>query len=235
MTCKHCRSNQHTLGACPTRWAERVAAYGRRGQKLRTEEVNELYRASKRVFRYTLRSANFDERGTTALLTKFNDAGPRSAPTAAFSSVVPGRPQSGADGNRINRWLLPEGHKQYATEREARLVGTRFILQALSMQDAPEVPGNALRDDFMWLTGHIIEPGQYDDPVMKIPINFVEMFKDPRIVTSGHIVPLSHDGGFHTIENTFLQLKKSNDLQGDNTVDELLEMMQGILMRHGKI
>lgn len=235
MACNHCGAESHSKQACLHWWSGELTRIGALRETVSTSGAVELYTAARRVFRYNLLNAGYDLSGTNALLTKFNDAGPRSAPTAAFSKVKPGRPQSGADGNRINRWLLPDDHKQYATEREARLVGARFILQALSFSNAPEVPDNPFVDTFDgWLVNHRIVPGIYLDPVMLEPIDFNEMFENPRIVTSGHLTPLSHDGGFHTIENAFLQLKKSNDLQGDNAVNELLEMMEGILQRHGQ-
>jgi len=53
----------------------------------------------------------YPEREVRRLTTKFRDAGRRSAPWRPTSSRVPGRPQDGSDGNRINRWLLPPDHK----------------------------------------------------------------------------------------------------------------------------
>lgn len=236
MACNYCGAENHSKRACLRWWSDELARIGALREALSTSDATNLYSAARRVFRYTLLNAGYALSGTNALLTKFNDAGPRSAPTAAFSKVKPGRPQSGADGNRINRWLLPNDHKQYATESEARLVGARFILQALSLDGAPEIPDNPFVDTFTgWLVTDRIVPGAYLDPIMLEPIDFDEMFENPRIVTSGHIIPLSHGGGVHSIENAFLQLKKSNDLQGDNAVEELLEMMEGILKRHGRI
>ncbi len=234
MECRYCGSGAHTERICALKFSQRLGQFCGIGRNATVEEARELYEVARGVFRNTLRSCNYDDRKITALLTKFNDAGPRSAPTAAFSSVLPGRPQSGADGNRINRWLLPQDHKQFASEAEGRLIGTRFILQALSMQNAPEIPGNDYGDGFRWLLGHRLAPGEYLDPVMKEPIDFVELLNEPTLVTSGHFIPLSRDDGRHIVENTFLQLKKSNYLQGDNTLDELLEMMQRILARHSR-
>ena len=179
-----------------------------------------------------MRESGYSDKGINALLTKFNDAGPRSAPTMAFSQTVAGRPQSGADGNRINRWLLPVDQKQYASECVAKLVGTRYIFQALSMDGAPPLPSNRITSIFRWLLGHDILPGQYLDPILLLPLNFDEMFDSPRGITSGHLVPLSRGSGLHNIENTFLQSKRSNDLQSDNTLEELLELIEGILARH---
>ena len=235
MACDHCGSDGHQRRYCISWWVERMIQCGAAGTDVTADDAEKLYEAARNLFRVTLLESGYERRGIDAILTKINDAGPRSAPTAAFSKVKPGRPQSGADGNRINRCLLPKDHKQYASKREARLVGVRYILQALSMQNAPEVPGNPLAEAFVWLVGHEVRPGEYLDPVMLLPIDFGELFAEPRSVTSGHLIPLSHDDGFHTIDNTFLQLKKSNDLQGDNAVVELLEMLEGILKRHGRM
>ena len=226
----------HNYRECPDRWGPELVRldvmYQRNHEN--TEISREIYTAAKLLFRGILRERGYPDKGIQALLTKFNDAGPRSAPTAAFSKTVAGRPQSGADGNRINRWLLEPDHKQYATECEARLVGTRYIFQALSMTGAPVAPSGTIQHSFHWLVGHDITPGSYLDPVLLLPLNFNEMFNEPRTITSGHFIPLSRGVGLHNIGNTFLQSKKSNDLQSDNTLEELLAMISGVLDRHGR-
>ncbi len=144
---------------------------------------------------------------------------------------VPGLPQDGADGNRQTRWLLPEDHKFYADERDATLVELRYFLQALSMRGAPcVVDGDAL-NSWGWLLEGSFGDGEYLDPVKLIPINFDEFFATPRLVTSGHLVPLDR-GGRHQPHNTFLTLKESNDLQGNLTLDELLESIYYIVEAH---
>ena len=234
VSCTGCGSEQHNYRECPDRWGPELARLDVMYQRDsgNTEISREIYTAAKLLFRGMLREKEYPDRGIQALLTKFNDAGPRSAPTAAFSKTVAGRPQSGADGNRINRWLLEPGHKQYATECDARLVGTRYIFQALSMTGAPSLPSGTIENSFHWLVGHKIKPGAYLDPVLLLPLNFNEMFNEPRTITSGHFVPLSRGTGLHNIRNTFLQSKKSNDLQSDNTLEELLDMISGVLIRH---
>ena len=169
----------------------------------------------------------------TALLTKYNDAGPRSAPWRAVSSRVPGRPQDGRDGNRINRWELPENHKFYSTKRDGILIGIKYLLQTLSMDGAPASP-QELSQRYRWLTGHDIGPSQFRDPIQHVDVRLAEVIEQPRIITSGHIHPLDR-GGRHVPANTSLMLKVSNDLQGNLTVEELLDMIQGILQRHGRI
>ena len=232
--CSICGSDRHNARECPQKWAPELVKLDLKYQRNPgdTELSKEIYNAARLTFRGLLREEGYPDKGIQALLTKFNDAGPRSAPTAAFSKTVAGRPQSGADGNRINRWLLEPGHKQYATECEARLVGTRYILQALSMTGAPVAPSGTIQHSFHWLVGHDITPGSYLDPVLLLPLNFNEMFNEPRTITSGHFIPLSRGIGLHNIGNTFLQSKKSNDLQSDNTLEELLAMISGVLDRH---
>ena len=168
---------------------------------------------------------------TKAIHTKFNDAGRRSAPWRAFSKKMPGRPQDGADGNRINRWLMPTDHKFYATEKDATLVQIRYYLQALSMTNAPESTDSDFQDAFHWLAGHAIAPGEYLDPIQLIPIDLNEFFSNPRGVTSGHLIPLDR-GGKHEPQNAFLMLHRSNQLQGNLTLDELIALMNQIVMKH---
>jgi len=236
MRCPVCSSENHNKRECPARWSRELRLLDLRYQRNQgdTELSKEIYNGARLLFRGLLRDCGYPDRGINALLTKFNDAGPRSAPTMAFSQTVAGRPQSGADGNRINRWLLEPDHKQYATECEAKLVGTRYIFQALSMIGAPAVPNDTIKKSFQWLLGHQIQPGNYLDPVLLIALNFNEMFDNPRTITSGHFKPLSRGIGLHNTGNTFLQSKKSNDLQSDNTLDELLTMISGVLTRHRK-
>jgi hypothetical protein len=144
---------------------------------------------------------------------------------------VPGRPQDGADGNRINRWLLPKDHKYYADEMTATLVEIKYFLQALSMLRAPEVENSSFQKAFEWLTGHIVKPGNYLDPITLLPIDFEDFLANPRQITSGHLFPLDR-GGKHEPGNTFLMTRESNMLQGNNTLPELLEMILGISARH---
>jgi hypothetical protein len=150
------------------------------------------------------------------------------------SSRVPGRPQDGQDGNRINRWLLPTDHKFYADEKTATLVEIRYFLQALSMHNAPPVVNSSALNTWRWLLEGPFGTGEYLDPVQLIPIDFQRFFAEPRIVTSGHLVPLDR-GGRHEPHNTFLTLKTSNDLQGFLTLDELLNLLDRILEAHRKL
>jgi hypothetical protein len=157
-------------------------------------EVRQLIKSSLNLFRTAAIGDGYDKRQITRLTTKFRDAGRRSAPWKPTSSRVPGRPQDGADGNRINRWLLPPNHKFYADEVTATLVEIRYIFQTLSMENAPEIHNEELKESFKWLLGHIIEPGTYFDPIQLIPIDFKEFYSNPRLVQSGHLIPLDRGG-----------------------------------------
>lgn len=184
------------------------------------------------VFRQAALGANYDSREITGVTTKFRDAGRRSAPWRPTSSRMPGRPQDGADGNRINRWLLPSDHKFYAPEAVATLVEVKYYLQALSMDSAPELPPDTIQNSFGWLVEHHVIPNNYLDPIQLVPVNFQEFLTDRRLVQSGHLIPLDR-GGRHEPKNAFLMLARSNQLQGNLTIDELIELMQEIVRRHG--
>jgi hypothetical protein len=211
-------------------WVE-IGRLGSTGSSMPTGDVRTIIAALPVAFRQLLVQNGFDATRAKALTTKFRDAGRRSAPWRVFSKRVAGRPQDGADGNRINRWLLPEDHKFYANERDATLVEIKYYLQTLSMTGAPVVSNAQFRSAFTWLVGHDVEPGLYEDPITLEPIDFQSFLDEPRTVTSGHIFPLDR-GGRHVPDNTFLQLKKINDLQGNNTVDELLLLIDAIVRRH---
>ena len=196
-------------------------------------QVRELIKLVSGLFRQLLLEAGHNPRQITRLTTKFRDAGRRSAPWRPTSSRVPGRPQDGADGNRINRWLLHENHKFYAAEVTATLVEVKYYLEALSMTGAPELPDESLKSAFSWMLEHRVEPGVYLDPIQLIPINLNEVVKDARTIQSGHIEPLDR-GGKHEPKNAFLMLPRSNQLQGNQTADELFKLMEAILERRKK-
>lgn len=201
--------------------------------EINTAQVRELIRLVAQLFRQLMIANGHDGRQITRITTKFRDAGRRSAPWKPTSSRVPGRPQDGADGNRINRWLLPQDHKFYADEVTGTLVEVKYYLQALSMSGAPKLPNDSLKHSFSWMLEHPVEPDAYFDPVQLIPINLPEVVHDARIIQSGHFIPLER-GGKHEPKNAFLYLKTSNQLQGDLTLEELLMLIEEVLTRHKK-
>jgi hypothetical protein len=54
---------------------------------------------------------------------------------------------------------------------------------------------------------------------------------DARTIQSGHLHPLDR-GGKHEPANAFLMLHRSNQLQGNLTVEELIALMDEIVKRH---
>ena len=102
------------------------------------------------------------------------------------------------------------------------------------MKKAPSLPEGAFQEDFIWLTGHKIEPGIYKDPIQLIDIDLQEVLENPLLCQSGHLIPLDR-GGRHEPSNAFLILARSNQLQGNMTLDELLQLMDEILERHRQL
>ncbi len=198
------------------------------------EEARILISDVSNFVRQYLLDSGFDSRAVKAIATKFRDAGRRSPPWRPASGRVPGRPQDGTDGNRQPRWNFPPEHKFYADEVTATLVEVRYFWQLLSMKNAPSLPQNTLQDSFTWLTKHRIEPDAYQDPIQLISIDIFEVAENPRLIQSGHLIPLDR-GGRHEPSNTFLILASSNQLQGNLTLEELLDLMQHILERHGRV
>ncbi|MBD2487770.1 hypothetical protein [Aulosira sp. FACHB-615] len=179
-------------------------------------------------FKKHLLSAKYEDKKIQALITKFRDAGRRSAPWKPTSERVPGRPQDGADGNRRLRWLFEPDHKFYANEVDATLVEIKYFLQTLSMAEAPTLPVDSIQESFIWLLGHPIEPGMYLDPIQLVPIEFSQLINTPKTIQSGHLIPLDR-GGRHTPDNTFLMLDRSNQIQGNQTLEELLQLMERVV------
>jgi hypothetical protein len=196
------------------------------------EEARQLIKLWSALFRKLLLANDVEARQITRLTTKFRDAGRRSPPWQPGSETGNRRPQDGADGNRRNRWLFEKAHKFYAEEVTATLTEVRYFLQTLSMEGAPAIPGERLEMEFMTILGHPLKPGMFLDPIQKIPIEFQKFVANPLYVESGHYVPLGR-GGRHTPDNATLMLRDSNRLQSDLTLDELLNIMDGILTRQG--
>lgn len=195
-------------------------------------EARALIRLISNLFKEICLDTGFNEKSTRAIMTKFRDAGRRSAPWKPASSKVPGRPQDGDDGNRINRWLLEPDHKFYASEIIATLVEVKYYLQALSMEGAPDISTYGLVSLFSpWLLEHDLKPSEYHDPVQLDLLNFRDFMADPRSIQSGHIFPLDRGGKHHPV-NTFLMSFRSNQIQGNLTVEELLELMRAIVAKH---
>jgi hypothetical protein len=192
------------------------------------DEVEQLIKLMSSLFKTLLLSAGYEERKIRAIITKFRDAGRRSAPWKPTSSRIPGRPQDGKDGNRINRWELPGDHKFYATQVNATLVEVKYFLQALSMNGSPALPDNSIQNSFIWLLEHPVKPGIYLDPIQLINIEFSQLIDSARTIQSGHLIPLDR-GGTHIPQNTFLMLDRSNQIQGNQTLDELLELMTRVV------
>jgi hypothetical protein len=196
------------------------------------DEARALIRLISNLFKEVSLAAGFSERSTNAIMRKFRDAGRRSAPWKPTSSKLPGRPQDGDDGNRILRWLMPKDHKFYASEIVATLVEIKYYLQAFSMEGAPDISDYGFNKIFSpWLLEHELKPGEYHDPVQLSVLNFEDFLNDPRGIQSGHIFPLDR-GGIHHPDNTFLMLYRSNQIQGNLTVDELLKLMREIIKKH---
>lgn len=193
--------------------------------------VRLLIRDVSYVFRSLCITHGFSDKCITQLTTKLRDAGRRSPPWKPTSSRVPGRPQDGSDGNRITRWLLPEGHKFHANEINATLVEVKYYLQLLSMNGAPALPENSIQNSFSWLVEHPIAPGYYLDPIQLVPISLADVLANTRAIQSGHLHPLDR-GGRHVPHNAFLMLHRSNQLQGNLTLEELISLMNEIVKRH---
>jgi len=208
-----------------------ISTLGAKQQNMTENEARILISKVTDLFRIVLIEAGHDSRQITRLTTKFRDAGRRSAPWKPTSSRVPGRPQDGADGNRILRWHLPQEHKFHASEFDATLVEVKYYFQALSMLNAPTINYGEISTNFQWLIEHNIAPGEYVDPIQQINIDLNEVVNDARTIQSGHFIPLDR-GGRHIPDNAFLMLARSNQLQGNLTLDELLALMEEIVAKH---
>ena len=200
--------------------------------QLTVDDARALIKLIKLLFDLSCISAGYDDTKVKALTTKFRDAGRRSAPWKPTSSRVPGRPQDGSDGNRISRWLLPEEHKFYANEIDATLVEVKYYLQSLSMTNAPDVSEYGIQTCFTpWLISHDVTPGAYRDPLQRVQIDFNEFIGEPRLLQSGHLDPLDRDGR-HVPTNTYLMHSRSNQIQGNLKMEELLVLMETIVLDH---
>ena len=204
------------------------------GNRINVEQARLLITGISNVFTAICSDFGYDKRQILRITTKMRDAGRRSPPWKPTSSRVHGRPQDGSDGNRIKRWILDPEHKFYADEISATLVEVKYYLQLLSLNNAPQLPDNSIKSCFNWLIEHEVEPGNYLDPIQLIPISLKDVMVDARIIQSGHVHPLDR-GGRHEAKNAFLMLHRSNQLQGNLTVGELVELMNEIVKRHAEL
>jgi len=104
---------------------------------------------------------------------------------------------------------------------------------ALSFKNAPPVNNEIFEKSFKWLLENDIKPDNYLDPIQLISIDMNDVINEARLIQSGHLFPLDR-GGRHEPNNTFLMLARSNQLQGNLSVDELLKLMEHIITRHRK-
>ena len=212
---------------------DRVREIALRKENMTIAEVRLLISDVSSIFVRLCLENGSDRRAITRITTKLRDAGRRSPPWKPTSSRVPGRPQDGSDGNRILRWLLSTDHKFYANELMATLTEVKYYLQLLSMNDAPPLPPNTLQKCFSWLIEHDVEPGLYLDPIQLTPISLNSIIADAKEIQSGHLHPLDR-GGKHEPKNAFLMLQRSNQLQGNLTVEELVALMGEIVRKHNE-
>jgi hypothetical protein len=216
-----------------TKKLESIKEIAGKGDQLTVENARVLIGDVTWLFTTICLEGGYERRQITRITTKLRDAGRRSAPWKPTSSRVPGRPQDGKDGNRILRWLMDKDHKFYADEISATLVEVKYYLQLLSMVDAPALPKDSIENSFKWLIDHPVEPGAYLDPIQLIPISLKDVMGNARIIQSGHLNPLDR-GGKHVPPNTFLMLHRSNQLQGNLTLEELIKVMSDIVTKHAQ-
>lgn len=210
---------------------EKISLLAKFKLEISEEQVRELISEITAVFSQACANFGYDKRQILRITSKMRDAGRRSPPWKPTSSRIPGRPQDGSDGNRIKRWLMEPDHKFYANEIDATLVEVKYYLQLLSMNDAPPLTKNTIQEAFDWLVEHKVEPNNYLDPIQLIPISLKEVMEDARTIQSGHLYPLDR-GGKHVPNNAFLMLHRSNQLQGNLTLAELVALMNEIVKRH---
>ncbi|MCH7969308.1 MAG: hypothetical protein IH841_08720 [Thaumarchaeota archaeon] len=195
-------------------------------------DAYEILMESRKLFKGFLLFNGIKERIVDSMLRKFNDAGRRSPPWLAGSQTGNRRPQDGADGNRRNRWLFPKTHDYYATKSMGCLVELRFVLQTLSMLNAPKLPSEILKNSFVTILQHELMPRNFLDPLTKQSPDFNKFVKDRRYIESGHVVPHAKSGK-HNYKNATLMLRDSNRQQADYTIDECIRNMVLVLSNHG--
>jgi len=186
------------------------------------EDAYELLMKVRKLFRDLLRENDIPEEVIKSMLTKFNDSGRRSPPWQ----------EGNEHGNRQNRWLFANNHPYHATQSMGCLVEIKFVLQTLSMRNAPNFPSDLLRNSFTEILNHELVPGTFSDPLTGDILDFNEFANDGRYVESSHITPHAR-GGRHSYENSTLMHRDSNRLQADLPIGECLDYMVRILRNHG--
>ena len=239
MACSHCGSNTHRITECSDHGITRINSILEILQEDNIptlEQCLEISACLRKIARQTIVETHHGESYANNLLKKIYDITIRSAPTTTHSSEVAGLPQTGADGNRRNRWEYDEDHPYYASQQTSTLTYCRYLMQFFCIEGAPHLPSelDCGRLATLLLIEGGVAPGTYIDP---ISLEEVGSWNDLRTAAGrrnfelGHFIPFSQ-GGRHTLENVFLQTLQSNRIQGDNTLDELIEWAYLFLERH---
>ena len=236
LACSHCGSAEHSIASCSEHGISRINTILQEDVPPTLEESRELYTCLRKVVRRTILDTPNGSEFANNLLKKVFDITIRSAPTESHSSEVAGGPQSGDDGNRRSRWEYEEDHPYYATETTSILTFCRFLLQFFCISGAPELPSELNCDGLanLLLIEGGISPGTHTDPISLEQVgswNELRTSEGRRGFELGHFTPYAR-GGRHTLENAFLQTIQSNRIQGNNTLDELIEWAISFLENH---
>ena len=239
MACSYCGSDEHTIAGCCEHGISTINAILQNLQEdsqPTLEECRTLLICLRKVARQTILDIPFGDEYARNLLQKVSDITIRSAPTESYSSQVAGAPQSGVDGNRRNRWEHEDNHPFYASEIISILTYCRFLLQFFCITGAPDLPSELDCDGLasLLLIGGGISSGTYTDPISLERVgswNDLRTAEGRRNFELGHFIPFAR-GGRHTLENVFLQTIQSNRIQGNNTLQELIEWANSFLERH---
>lgn len=141
-------------------------------------------------------------------------------------------------GSRLLRWRVKESDSEYCSEIECLNIAKKLLVYYLQLKDfEKEIP-----IDVRKCLNMSNEKVDVKCPLCLLEIEKEQFFKDARISPNatqmGHLNPLNLRGkstSNHFADNINWQHRRCNYMQGEDTLENALEFMIGILQRHNKI
>lgn len=151
-------------------------------------------------------------------------------------------------GYRKARWLLKKDDKEYCSKEEALETAkklTWLMLLSEGNNPIPEEIRNLLlckNKDCALFIGHNGLCGQGINEVTNCPLckQIISLNdfnkdgrKDPLAIQLGHFIPLSRQINGHNARNVVWIHRKCNEIQSEQTMDELIKSLMNIVKSHG--
>ncbi len=189
--------------------------------------LNHLAEAAPRVRNKIIRDAT----KTTGASWKSEDAGPNRISRWTMLLSDADLKNIGVNMGALKPWVVAKLREKSATYDDCMDVAKKLTWAAYGMRNAP-VPDEYTREYLEHLFGAIV-PGTTPCLICKAPLDF-ELFEAARRgkaeIETAHAAPRSH-----TPNNVGFAHRNCNIAQGDKSLNEFYDWIEGILVREGRI